>query len=977
MHTADFFSVVLPTTGLVCIAVPSQHGFLHRFYADTEAAAEVAAHYDARGDVAVYYACASYRSDVNRKGSNVAAVRSFWLDLDCGAGKPYLTQADAVRSLAQFIKQLKLPRPYVINSGRGLHAYWPMDQDMSPEVWRAVAQKLKQATRELGLKVDQSRTADIASVMRPVGTHHRKGEVKLVSVLSPGVISSLNKFTQLLAGFNNPLPNSLKNSNLEINNDLATGLYHAEAQANSIADECAIIHLLRDTRGNVDQATWYAAIGVVAFCEAGPAWVHEWSTGHPGYQTDNPYVQQKIDQVLKFKPTTCAKLEDTQAELCAACPHHGHLVSPIKLGYPSKGSEPEKLMALAPEPRVALPEGYSYQTDSANSSKHILLLALKNDAGVFLPTPVCNTLFYPLQRIATEHGNQLEFEMRRRAGERKTFTLDCSTIAEGGRALASELGKHEIVAMPFMRPKVEAYLTKFMDVMKERALEIKTHCRFGWHNDNFLLGTTLLTPQGCREVVLDGNAAIKAQAFARRGEYSVWKEVINEAYNYPGQEALQYLIVIAFAAPLFSMFREYGGVTVYAHSQGSGVGKTTAQRAGLSAWGNWQQLQLADGRVTLNALYELIGTYCNLPVVFDELTNMDNKIASDVVYCISEGHPRERLHPDGSIKVNKTFWSTIVMASGNSMLTEKLELNRSNAEAEISRTFEFTVYNHSTLSTQQARQLFPKLSDHYGHAGLEFIDYVTKNYTKVKAVLLAMQQSFDAKTQVSSVERYWSALQAAVMTALRLCNNLKILSFPEDRLREWIIDQVDSNRAQRDGAANTPLEVFGRMLNDIWTGVLVTKGEGDVRRNLFADVLMTPKSALTGRIILAMDKTERDVLLLSQAAVKEWCSKHGASAKEVFDAVVERGWAHATLERYSLGKGTSGFSGMTSQMNCWMMDLRKMGAESHDRMVAQRVRLIANPEGLPVHEHDAVAAATVPHQHRGSEPALKVSPDSF
>ena len=191
METADFFNLVLPTAGLRCVATPERGVFTHRFFNSNDLAASKTLALDASGSAPVYFGCASYLTDDNRTGANVAKVRSFWLDIDCGPEKPYLTKRDGYRALVAFNAYLALPTPCVVMSGRGLHVYWVTDADMSPDEWRPTAMALKAATLDLKLKVDQSRTADIATVLRAVGTHHRKGDTREVTLIHIGQIGAL------------------------------------------------------------------------------------------------------------------------------------------------------------------------------------------------------------------------------------------------------------------------------------------------------------------------------------------------------------------------------------------------------------------------------------------------------------------------------------------------------------------------------------------------------------------------------------------------------------------------------------------------------------------------------------------------------------------------------------------------------------------------------------------------------------------
>lgn len=731
---------------------------------------------------------------------------------------------------------------------------------------------------------------------------------------------------------------------VSLNDDLRGGDTFPPADANQIADQCGVIALMRDTQGQVDQPTWYHSLSVIGACVGGEAFAHEWSNGHPKYTYTE--TTAKLAQAMAFPPTTCAKMHDCQPTICEACVHWGQIKSPIRLGF----ALAVVVVAPAAQPRVDLPFGFSYTTknDRYTLCMNVQMQIEGAEKGVmeWQPIPFCDTLFYPVKRIHTDEGDMMEMETRMPQDARRAFRVKSSIVAEGGRAVASEFGRHSIVAYPGHKPKMDAYLTRWMDKLKLDAMEVMSYKRFGWYEDNFLVGTTLVTPEGNEQVLCHGNASRKAAAFQATGDYEIWKQVIDTAYNHEGQEALQYLVVLGFAAPLFCLFKELGGVTVYCHSEGSGVGKTTAQRAALSVWGNWQQLQLADGKTTENALWGLVGTYCNLPVVFDELTNQSNEMASKIVYSVSSGRQRERLGSDGELKDNNSNWSTILMASGNNLLTEKLSLHRNNAEAEISRAFEFTVPHNSRLTPNEARDLFPKLLENYGHAGLEYMEWIVRNREAVERHLFAVQTKFNYVTGITQSERYWSSLQASVITALHICSTLGILQFDKKRMADWIKNETRNSRTQRNESISDPLETMGRMLDDLAQDLLVTHGEGDRRKNADALIIHRPRTALAGRAIIAIDKTERDVLLLSCSSVNTWCNARGASGKELFAAVVAAGWAEAKHERWSLGKGVKDY--VTSNVKCWVIYPQQVNAESSNHMVAQRLQLVLNP-GVPPH----------------------------
>ena len=127
----------------------------------------------------VFHACATYKDGSSRMAINAVLMNAFWLDLDCGpekaiTGAGYKTKLDATWALREFCGAVGLPRPMIVDSGGGLHVYWPLKETITAERWKVIADKLKRATKALGFLADQSRTADAASVLRPVGTFNRK-----------------------------------------------------------------------------------------------------------------------------------------------------------------------------------------------------------------------------------------------------------------------------------------------------------------------------------------------------------------------------------------------------------------------------------------------------------------------------------------------------------------------------------------------------------------------------------------------------------------------------------------------------------------------------------------------------------------------------------------------------------------------------------------------------------------------------------
>ena len=191
MATEEFLTRILPSKGLYIATVfkggmksaPTQEVF------DTVKELSTALlEYDSTG-IQVFHACASYgdRQGVYnerkdkwelRVAENAVWVRSQWLDIDVGDGKDYATRKDALTALKAMCKSVGLPLPLIVKSGPvGLHAYWVFKEDVPAAAAKVGATAFANTMKSEGFKCDTTRTADMASILRPVGSHNRKKDV--------------------------------------------------------------------------------------------------------------------------------------------------------------------------------------------------------------------------------------------------------------------------------------------------------------------------------------------------------------------------------------------------------------------------------------------------------------------------------------------------------------------------------------------------------------------------------------------------------------------------------------------------------------------------------------------------------------------------------------------------------------------------------------------------------------------------------
>lgn len=369
-----FLKLILPDRGYYIAAVKrpgGKGGFKPSIFAANIEDLWSALQEHDRNGWETYHACASFKEALSdppgatqkrlgRTHANALGAKAFWIDLDAGKDdkgkpKPYASQEEAGAALKRFLKATGLPIPMVVHSGYGLHVYWPLVEMLDPATWKRYAEGLQALCVKHGLHVDPTRTADISSVLRTPGTNnHKRGTVVPVSC-SPELpqVQPLEAFAPLLhagtqgaaavPGFmGSPSGRVRVAKTRSVSADLLEGLdNYAPAFAADIVNSCGQIAVLRDAPGTVSEPLWHAALGVLAFCEDGEALAHEWSA--PEW---HGAVDEKLERLKRFGPTTCEKFTSLNPTACATCKYRGAIKSPITLGARQSAPSAASVAAL-------------------------------------------------------------------------------------------------------------------------------------------------------------------------------------------------------------------------------------------------------------------------------------------------------------------------------------------------------------------------------------------------------------------------------------------------------------------------------------------------------------------------------------------------------------------------------------------------------------------------------------------------------
>ena len=874
-----------------------------------------------------YIAVGGYGAANNRTQTNVVALRSFILDIDTNeSGKTtekYANRKEALKALWEFCEKLGIPKPLVVSSGYGLHCYHTMTTDVTAKAWKQTADLLKKATKKFELAVDPKRTCDEASVLRPIETNnYKRGGCQRVKLLhAGGMIDHAAFHLKLLEyvgeavddlGIDGTMDPRLAGDNADLSTPACE---YPPSDASAIADKCLAMNTMRDTGGCVQGQLWYDLIGVLVRTTQGAEAAHEFSSGYPGYSAAE--TQSKVErQLAQTHGATKCNTIASNFPGCQSCKYLGTITSPIVLGEDATPAVATVQVTAQATPQIqSYPWPYGYGPVDGSRGREVTWVEREEDiedgaGGVtkgLVKRKILDYKLVPTHRVATSDKiYSMHMRLELRAGHVNEFYLDCSCINEGGTQLFKELGAREVNLQTKEKPEVHKYLTAWVGHLRDTYASTPSITQYGWHGDGFIVGQDYIHAGGTDKAVVREAAANYAEYLAPSGDLDTWVQAVDQAYNFPGLEALQFCVLGAFAAPLWSLLQgEAGGVLVYAHSTDTGRGKTTAQKVGLSAWGNPAKLIRQEGNFTTNALYSHIGTMQNLPVVIDEFTNSKSDFASQLVYAVSAGQGKARMTQNAQLQKTSN-WGTIVLASGNNLLTEKLSVHRADASAEMARVWEFTVTCKSHLTTQVAKPLFRQFDNNYGHAGRTYIEYVVANKDAITRTLARVQDQFDAKNNIAQGERYWSALHACVLTSLAICRKLDLVRFDQAAMQAWIKKQLYINRLQINENTPTLLDQFQLMLVDLGPGILVTIGDG---KNGPAKVERHVSGPVTGRMILADQNNNavREVLYISSDAAKKWCVKHSVAYEDMKRELEAQQIIRQGTAQVSLGKGTAAY----------------------------------------------------------------------
>ena len=830
--TGDFLKHVLPREGYYVGTFKKDNGGIwNTFYDSVDRLTGAVLEAD-RSGLTVYFACGTYRvvshdpkgtpqteRYLGRTAANSQGARSFWLDVDAGEGKDYANARAAFEATQKFYTAVGLPEPVFVSSGSGLHCYWPLVSDLDPQTWQRYALGLKAACVRAGLSADASRTADIASILRPPGTHHRKSTPRLVECGPLVGPYDLAAFQGLLSYGPEQRDRAPRGSAPRLAAALANVFEDEPRYSGPVADACAQLGDLRRTRGQLSEPLWYAGLGVLAWCADGDVYGHEWSAGYEGYTAGE--TSGRLDRARGLSgATTCAQFHSLNPKTCEACPHWGKIKSPISLGREQSGTRATQQTEIRHTSTDIFGKPLKETQSQTGSARALDLpdlphdfywrddgaLVTKSDNGKGAVDIVISRYSIFLDSVQTgEVRGEFNLIFRQRLPERGWIQISLSAKNVFGHGSVAELadrGANIHEHGHFVR-----YVRGAIDLFYGANKLSMRYDQFGWKQDDnaFLYGLDLYGPAGTTRVMGNDELQVRCKEDwvgpCKGGDLEGWKQGVNALFAV-GCEPQSVALLASFAAPLMRFQeRDEGGAIIHLVTRESGTGKSTALIGAASVWGRREGLGLTNDDTRVSKALTM-GALGNLPVVYDEITLRDPDAIRQFVINFTNGRDKMRATRMGEIRHTASTWQTILISAANSSLVDALSV-QNNPEAPAYRIMEFALEVPREYS--QGDRLRKALRNNSGHAGQFYLEWLVQpaNLAWTKAALAQVTQQVWDTTGFKSEHRFWVRTLAAIAVAGVIVKKLGLVEFSIERIMAWLYESLGARDQQqvRDWAA--------------------------------------------------------------------------------------------------------------------------------------------------------------------------------
>jgi hypothetical protein len=914
MEQPDLLNLVQPTDGwFAIVGIKGVKDVRQELVATREEADDLIARYVAAGRN-VFFGVAKYKTGDNRTKENVKALKAFWLDVDCGeskaavnpdTGRPdgYTDQSAGLKALKTFCKTVGLPVPTIVNSGGGIHAYWPLEQEATRAEWEAVAERFKEVCRTQNFYVDD-KVFEVARILRVPNTfNYKEEEPRPVSIIHVGSITTIEDMRSILGVTAKPSIFDEDYRPSPRQQAMSNGVgysFKRIMERTAAADGCnQLLHAFKN-RATIGYYEWFYALSVAAMCEDADTATHKLSNGHSGYDPDE--VDKKVATIRKA--TSCAKFKSVNPELCEGCPHLGKILGPRELGKVVREAVEDEIEVeteTGVTQQLAIPK-YPFPFYRGEGGG-VWRKPFKTDDPEAEPTMIYQYDFYVVKRMNDpSEGDAILCRLHLPQDGLREFVIPMLKVTQKDELRKILSGWGVYIYGKRFDGLMEYLVASAEEVQARQKAEIMRQ-QFGWvdNNSRFVIGDQEITATSNIYSPPSKATSKLAKFMGPKGSLDEWKKVW-ALYGQEGMEAQAFAALSAFGSPLLKFLNQTGAVINLFNSR-SGTGKTTILNMVNSVYGHPKELRLKEID-TMNGKLQWVGVLNNIPATMDELTNATPKEYSDFLYSLSNGKGKERMMAGSNeLRENNTTWQNITVSTSNSSFAEKLSVLKDNPEGELMRLIEYPIGLVDAINTAHAKNLFDQvLFQNYGHAGPIYIRYILNHMEYAVDKSLEMQAKIDRELELLPKERFWSATVAANLTGGLMAKRCDLLDWEMSRLYTHACRMIDRLRRESEAPLDDVEQVVGDYLYRHMQNILVVDDAVDHRTNKES----APKREPKGELLIRIEPDTKMMFMIAKP-FREYCVKYQINYNETLDKLEQKGrLVKRASKRISKGMPVSG-----------------------------------------------------------------------
>jgi hypothetical protein len=912
MQTLDFLRQVWPIEGKYCIVGKDQQNNLtHKFVDTIDEALFIANKLDEQKHD-VYFGCSTFVDGTSRTHNNVKEEKALWLDIDCGYDKKknrwkeYQTKDLALIALDAFCDVTKLPKPTIVDSGRGIHVYWTFVEPVDKSVWKPVAEGLKFLCIKHGFKSDPACTADVARILRVPGTHNYKdiNEPVDVKVMHLGISHSFSDLADKIPV--HVTTESKAKPRRQMDEATKATMDNQSAKFSKILDRCRkgdgcaqLIHVMTKQK-EIEEPLWRSGLSIAAFCEDAEVAIHAMSKHHPDYSYDATEAKANIIP----GPHSCSQFESHRPGGCDKCPHKGKITTPIQLGRIILRAQTIDNIIMAQSDNLGerttfqIPD-YPHPYFRGKNGGVFKVLPDDEEAGV----KIYDYDLYVVERLIDPDptvGECVWLKLHLPHDGVKEFIVPAAAISTRDKARDVLVSKG-VLAVGKELDAITQYIMDSTKYIQNSKKGEPVYRQFGWNEarNKILIGNREISAFGVKFVPVAEVIKDITPFMQKVGSFEEWKSAVN-FYARPGLELRAFGFFCGFGT-LLMPFLDKASAVVNLYNPKSGQGKTAILQAMMSIYGDPAEdskLMLVKGD-TMNSIINRLGYMGNICQPVDEFTDPTPQEIHEFLKFSTTGRGKNRMvNGANGERANTTVFDLISVLSSNTDFKKVIFEEKAIESGEIMRFMQFLIEPDLSATKTEADENFGKLLHNYGHAGEIYAQYLVQNIEAVKKLLKDNQKKIDEELGLIGKERFFSATLAAVFTGAVIAKQLGLHDIPIKPVYQAVAKQMESARLDNTERGFDVMSSLADYINSNIRDILVINGAVDGRSGVQQAPIVKPMNNICARM-----EPDNEMLFIPCIEFKAHCEKIRVNPADFIKGLKEKGILQYSNEPKNLTKG--------------------------------------------------------------------------